>query len=90
MSDKTTKFMAKGAFVIDARLFGGNSDSPVTVSEPFKELTLAGLVSAANRDFDFGVATPVSQIIETIQLAQKGDAAVGEWHSLPVPSTPTK
>jgi hypothetical protein len=89
LPDKTRKFFAKGAFLIDARMFGGNSGSPIIVYGTFKQLTLAGLVTASNRDFDFGIGTPVSQIAQTIDRAQNSDGQFPAWHHLILPA-PTK
>lgn len=71
------KFLPKGAFLVDARMFPGNSGGPVIVSNPFSPLKLGGLVSSTNRTLDYGAVTPVSQIIETLERAKES-----EWQSV--------
>lgn len=75
------KLMPKGAYLIDARMFPGNSGGPVVVSNPFSQLRLGGLVSATNRNLDYGIVTPVSQIVQTLERAKEAKAA-GAWMSL--------
>jgi len=79
--DGTKKLLTKGAYLVDARMFPGNSGGPVIVSNPFNPIRLGGLVSAVNRTLDYGVVTPVSQIAETLVRAKDADAA-GSWQLL--------
>jgi len=78
------KFGEERCCLIDARIFRGNSGSPVmnqmriTDSKP----RLLGLVSAANNTLDFGIMAPVSRIRETIDRARSMDAA-GSWKLIP-------
>jgi len=76
--DGSHKLLPKGAYLVDARMFPGNSGGPVVVTNPFNPLRLGGLVSATNRTLDYGIVTPVSQIVETLERA-KGSTAAGDW-----------
>ena len=77
------KFAEERCCLIDARIFGGNSGSPVmnqitiTDSQP----RLLGLVKAANARLDFAVMEPVSRIRETLDLA-KDKAKSGSWGTI--------
>jgi hypothetical protein len=87
--DGSHKFLPKGAYLVDARMFPGNSGGPVIVYNPFRQLRLGGLVSATNRDLDYGIVTPVSQIAETIDRG-KGAKAYDAWFPLDQAATATK
>jgi hypothetical protein len=57
-------------FLIDCRIFEGNSGSPVFVTEPLGgSIHLSGLVVATSHNLDFGVAEPTSRILETLERA---------------------
>jgi hypothetical protein len=77
------KFAEERCCLIDARIFGGNSGSPVMNqmiigdSEP----RLLGLVEAVNIGLDFAVMEPVSRIRETLDLA-KDKAKAGSWEEI--------
>jgi S1-C subfamily serine protease len=88
--DGSKKLMPGGAYLIDARMFGGNSGGPVIVSNPFQQIRLGGLVTATNRSLDYGVATPVSQIAETLDKAKNSDADYGAWFTLDAANVPPK
>jgi len=71
--------------LIDARMFPGNSGSPV-INQP--RLTdskprLLGLVIASNKALDFGVIEPVSRIRETLDLARDKSKS-GHWKLIPI------
>ena len=78
----TQKLLPKGAYLIDARMFEGNSGSPVVVHSPFTQLRLGGLVTATNRNLDYGIVTPVSQIAETLERAKNAEKNVTAWFLL--------
>jgi hypothetical protein len=80
------KFAEERCLLIDARMFPGNSGSPVmnqpsiTDSRP----SLLGLVIASNETLDFGVMEPVSRIRETLDLARDRCKA-GVWKPISKP-----
>jgi hypothetical protein len=76
------KYAEERCMLIDARLFPGNSGSPV-MSQPglTEEIALFGLVIASNNTLDFGVIEPVSRIREVLDLAKKKPPS-GEWFLL--------
>jgi hypothetical protein len=80
--DASHKFFPKGAYLVDARMFPGNSGGPVFVLNPFSPLRLGGLVTATNRNLDFGIVTPVSQIKQTLDRAKGADAQFDAWFPL--------
>jgi hypothetical protein len=64
------------SFLIDSKIEPGNSGSPViTRNDATGFVSLVGIISAANAKSDFGVAEPVSRILETIDHYQKNPAA---------------
>ena len=70
--------------LIDARMFPGNSGSPVMNQLRLGDSKprLLGLVTATNRGLDFGVIEPVSRIRETLDLT-KAKTAAGSWSWIP-------
>jgi len=78
----TQKMLPKGAYLVDARMFGGNSGGPVIVNNPLSALKLGGLITATNRGLDYGIATPVSQIVETLERAKETKPNLSAWFSL--------
>lgn len=74
------KFAEERCSLIDARMFRGNSGSPVmnqpglTDSKP----KLLGLVIATNTSLDFGVIEPVSRIREVLDLTRDKPKS-GSW-----------
>jgi hypothetical protein len=67
------KFVEEKAILIDAKMFPGNSGSPV-INQPSllqPKIILLGLVIATNEFMDYGVIEPVSRIRETIEIAKK-------------------
>jgi S1-C subfamily serine protease len=80
--DGTHKLFPKGVFLVDARMFPGNSGGPVIVYNLFKQIRLGGLVTATNRNLDFGIVTPVSQIVETLERAKDASAEFEAWFPL--------
>jgi hypothetical protein len=46
------------------------------------QLRLGGLVSATNRNLDYGIITPVSQIVQTLERAKDANAQFDAWFSL--------
>jgi hypothetical protein len=55
------KFVDKRAFLVDAKIFGGNSGSPILETHPFSpQIFLVGLAFASNPTLDFAIAEPVS------------------------------
>ena len=74
------KYAEDRACLIDARIFGGNSGSPV-MNEPRltdSEPRLLGLVTAANSSLDFAIMEPVSRIREAIDQAINSEGQ-GSW-----------
>lgn len=78
------KFGEERCCLIDVRIFGGNSGSPVmnemriTDSKP----RLLGLVSAVNNGLDFGIMEPASRIRETLDQAHSMEPS-GTWELIP-------
>jgi len=73
------KYAEERCMVIDARLFPGNSGSPVMSQPGLTEgIELFGLVIATSNALDFGVIEPVSRIREVLDLA-KSKPPAGEW-----------
>ena len=80
------KMLQKGAFLIDARMFPGNSGGPLIVMNPLSKLTLGGLITATNRNLDYAIATPASQVKETIEQARSYDiSGFSAWFVIPKP-----
>lgn len=77
------KFAEERCCLIDARMFPGNSGSPVMNQPRFGEPQpeVLGLVIACNKALDFGVIEPVSRIRETLDLATER-AKSGQWKLL--------
>ncbi|HHT9113104.1 MAG: trypsin-like peptidase domain-containing protein [Planctomycetes bacterium] len=74
------KFAEERCYLVDARLFGGNSGSPVMNQMTITDAAprLLGLIKAANANLDFAVMEPVSRIRETLDLA-KDKPMSGNW-----------
>ena len=73
------KYIEEKCCLIDARMFPGNSGSPV-ISQPrlgARKIKLLGLVIATNTALDFGIIEPVSRIRESLELAKDMKASVG-------------
>ncbi len=70
--------------LIDARMFPGNSGSPVINQPRFTDSKpkLLGLVIATNRKLDFGIIEPVSRIREALGLARDKTKS-GHWKLIP-------
>jgi len=77
------KYAEERCCLIDARIFGGNSGSPVMnqISVVDSQIKLLGLVKAINNSLDFAVMEPVSRIRETIDLA-KDKKKLGSWETI--------
>ena len=78
------KFAEERCCLIDARMFPGNSGSPV-MNQPRlgdSKPKLLGLVIASNTSLDFGVIEPVSRIRETLDLASD-KSKLGHWKPIP-------
>ena len=75
------KFAEEKAMIIDAKMFPGNSGSPVInqLSLLQVEIKLLGLVIATNENLDFGIIEPVSRIRETIEIAKEGPKNIDCW-----------
>ena len=74
------KYIEEKCCLIDARMFPGNSGSPV-INQPrlgASKIKLLGLVIATNTALDFGIIEPVSRIRESLELA-KDMKASGGW-----------
>jgi hypothetical protein len=80
--NQAEKFVSKGAYLVDARMFPGNSGGPVIVANPLTPMRLGGLVTGTNTDLDYGIVTPVSQIAETIDAAKNTLPNVDAWWAL--------
>ncbi len=81
------KFFEERCCLIDARMFSGNSGSPVMnqmnlLRREDSQPRLLGLVIALNKNLDFGVIEPVSRIRETLDLA-KDKPKSGHWILIP-------
>ena len=78
------KFAEQRCCLIDARMFSGNSGSPVMNKQDITDPkpALFGLVIATNPGLDFGVMEPVSRIRETLDLARPTEKA-GHWKIIP-------
>ena len=77
------KFIEGKCCLIDARMFPGNSGSPV-INQPrlgASKIKLLGLVIATNNALDFGIIEPVSRIRECIDLVKNMEAS-GRWKSI--------
>lgn len=74
------KFAEERCCLIDARMFSGNSGSPVMNQLVLGDSKprLLGLVIASNNALDFGVIEPVSRIRETLDLARARPVS-GGW-----------
>jgi len=75
------KFAEEKAMIIDAKMFPGNSGSPVInqLSLLQVEIKLLGLVIATNENMDFGIIEPVSRIRETIEIAKESPKNIDCW-----------
>ncbi len=74
------KYLEERCCLIDARMFPGNSGSPV-INQPRlgdSKPELLGLVIATNSALEFGIIEPVSRIRETVDLA-KDVKSSGSW-----------
>jgi hypothetical protein len=81
-ADGTQKLLPKGVYLIDARMYPGNSGGPIIVSNPLSQIRLGGLVSASNANLDYGIATPVSQIVQTLERARNAPPNMEAWFVL--------
>ena len=77
------KYAEERSCLIDARIFGGNSGSPVMnqIRLEDSQPKLLGLVTATNNALDFAIMEPTSRIRETIDLAKDKDAQ-GNWEEI--------
>lgn len=75
------KFAEEKAMIIDAKMFPGNSGSPIIIQLSLlqPEIKLLGLVIAMNENMDYGVIEPVSRIRETIETAKEGPKNIDCW-----------
>lgn len=65
------KYVEPRTFLIDTRMFSGNSGSPVITFPAFgRKLYLFGLVFGTNLNLDYAIAEPVSRIREVLDLAR--------------------
>ncbi len=80
--DGTQKLLPKGVYLIDARMYPGNSGGPVIVSNPLTQIRLGGLVTASNNSLEYGIATPVSQTAQTLERARNAPANMRAWFLL--------
>ena len=74
------KYIDERCSLIDARMFPGNSGSPV-MNQPRlgdSKPNLLGLVIATNATLDFGIIEPVSRISEVLEEAKSMQAS-GQW-----------
>ncbi|MBP7049706.1 MAG: trypsin-like peptidase domain-containing protein [Phycisphaerae bacterium] len=78
--DGAKKFAEERCYLIDARMFPGNSGGPVMnqIRLGNARPRLLGLVSATTRSLDFGIIEPVSRIRETLDQAKTRPAS-GRW-----------
>ena len=80
--DGSVKLFPKGAYIVDARMFPGNSGGPVIIYNPLSNLRLGGLISATNRSFDYGIVTPASQVEQTLDRAKDSEPNINAWFQL--------
>lgn len=74
------KYAEERSCLIDVRIFGGNSGSPVmTIGD--SEPKLLGLVTATNYSLDFAIMEPTSRIREAIDQA-KDKESQGRWEEI--------
>lgn len=77
------KYAEENAFLVDAKLFPGNSGSPILrVPILGRKVYLVGLVVASNERLDFAIAEPSSRIRETLDLAQNSTEDFQAWFPL--------
>jgi hypothetical protein len=64
------KYFEARSFLLDGKIFSGNSGSPVVLNEPLDNRpALLGLVIAASESLSFAVCEPISRIRETLDRA---------------------
>ena len=73
------RYAEEKAFLIDIKMFPGNSGSPVISLNALRgKVNLAGLV-ISTRPFDYAVAEPVSPIKQVVDLARSGNLDFQPW-----------
>lgn len=77
------KYAEERSCLIDARIFGGNSGSPVMNQMRLEDPNpkLLGLVTATNKSFDYAIMEPTSRLRETIDMSKDKDPA-GQWEEI--------
>ncbi len=74
------RYAEEKAFLIDIKIFPGNSGSPViSLNALSGKVNLVGLV-ISTRPFDYAVAEPVSRIKEVVDLARSSNLDFQPWH----------
>ncbi len=78
------KFAEEKCYLIDAKVFPGNSGSPILNQKSLTDskLQLLGLLVGSNPSMDFGVVEPVSRIREVLDKAKQQKAKEIEYWSL--------
>jgi hypothetical protein len=73
------KFVERQGYLVEAKMFPGNSGSPV-IKMPLLsgKLYLVGLVMGSNPNLDYAVVEPVSRIQEVLDIA-KTSQRMGSW-----------
>jgi trypsin-like peptidase len=74
------KYVDERCSLVDCRLFGGNSGSPVLnqLGVSSEQPRVLGVTIASNAAYDYGVMEPVSRIRETLDVARGGERS-GDW-----------
>jgi hypothetical protein len=74
------KWVDERCSLVDCRMLGGNSGSPVMnqIRVGDAEPRVLGIAIASNAEYDYGVIEPVSRIRETLDVARGRDRS-GDW-----------
>lgn len=71
ISDREGKYWPPKACIIDTKMLGGNSGSPVLNKPISGTYKLLGLVSGGNLRMDYGIMEPISRIKEVLEKTKK-------------------
>lgn len=79
------EFLDEKSIILDIRIQGGNSGSPVFNLNPLTgNITLVGVIIASNSAWEYAVAEPVSRVLEALEEAIEKPAVVKpQWFKLP-------
>ena len=77
------KYVEAKAFLMDIKMFGGNSGSPIlTMPGLGRKMYLFGLVFGTNVNLDFAIGEPASRIREVLDQARNQSIAFQAWDQL--------